>query len=66
MTSSTLLCSGNGKEEYEEEEVYESLYDTSTLLCPGNSKEEYEEEEVYESLYDNINSVVFRQHQGGV
>jgi hypothetical protein len=39
---------------------------TSTLLCSGNTKEEYEEEEVYESLYNNINSLVFRQHQGGV
>ncbi len=38
----------------------------STLLCPGNSKEEYEEEEVYESMYDIINSLVFRQQQGGV
>ncbi len=39
---------------------------SSTLLCSGNSKEEYEEEEVYESQYDIINSLVFRQQQGGV
>ncbi len=66
MTSSTLLCSGNCKEEYEEEEVYESLYDIINSLVFSNGKEEYEEEEVYESLYDAINSLVFRQHQGGV
>ncbi len=32
MTASTLLCSSNGKEEYEEEEMYESLYDVNNSL----------------------------------
>jgi hypothetical protein len=38
MTTSTPLCSGNSKEEYEEEEVYESLYDVINSGTPDSGR----------------------------